>query len=185
MKKSSQKDKNTVTRRDFVGGTLIGSGAALLTASAPGVVKAQAPRAPEFPQTMAAPLNDLDESWTGPGGVGDYARSNGNTHAEVNTAHTFRNRDFDARMSSASDTGEHYDLVVVGAGFAGVAAAYTYLKEQPDARVLIFDNHGMFGGEARQNEFDVDGYKLWAPQGSTGAVWPLEDSKKIGMYSHF
>lgn len=184
MKKSSQKDKNTVTRRDFVGGTLIGSGAALLNASAPGVVNAQTPRAPEYPQTMAAPLNDLDESWTGPGGVGDYAKSNGNTHAEVNTAHTFRNRDFDAQMSSASDTGEHYDLVVVGAGFAGVAAAYTFLKEQPNARVLIFDNHSMFGGEARQNEFEVDGHTLWAPQGSTGAVWPLEESKKIGMYSH-
>ena len=41
----------------------------------------------------------------------------------------------------------------------------------------------MFGGEARQNEFEVDGYRLWGPQGSNGAVWPLDGAKKIGMYS--
>jgi len=186
MKKSSKKQDSTITRRDFVGGTLIGSGAALLTANAPGLANAQGevPLPPEFPQTMAAKLDDLDDSWTGPGGVGDYANANGNTHEVVNTAHTFRNRDFDAQIGSASDTGEHYDLVVVGAGFAGVTAAYTYLKEKPDARVLIFDIHPVFGGEARHNEFEVDGYKLWGPQGSTGAVWPLEESKNIGMYSH-
>ncbi|MBT8080306.1 MAG: NAD(P)-binding protein [Gammaproteobacteria bacterium] len=174
-----------MSRRDFVGGTLIGSGAALLTASAPALAKTRgkAPLPPAFPQTMAAPLNDLDDSWTGPGGVGDYAKANGNTHDVVNAAHTFRNRDFDERISRAADSGEHYDLAIVGAGFAGVTAAYTYLKERPDARVIIFDNHAMFGGEARHNEFEVDGYRLWGPQGSTGAVWPLEDAKKIGMYS--
>jgi len=186
MKKSSKTRSSSITRRDFVGGTLIGSGAALLAAKAPGLANAQGSNidAPHFPQTMAAPLNTLDETWTGPGGVGDYADANGNTHQVVNAAHTFRNRDFDSRIGDASDTGEHYDLVIVGAGFAGVTAAYTYLKEKPDARVLIFDNHPMFGGEARHNEFEVDGYKLWGPQGSTGAVWPLEGAKKIGMYSH-
>ncbi len=187
MKKPSDKQKPSITRRDFVGGTLIGSGAALLTAKAPGF-SAHAQEAgmlpPEFPQTMAAPLNTLDGSWTGPGGVGDYANANGNTHEIVNAAHTFRNRDFDSQIGNARDTGEHYDLVVVGAGFAGVTAAYTYLKEKPDARVLIFDNHPVFGGEARHNEFEVDGYKLWGPQGSTGAVWPIEGAKKIEMYSH-
>ena len=167
-----------ITRRDFVGGTLVGSGAALLTAKAPGLMsKAQA-------QTIDAPLTGLGKDWTGPGGVGDYASANGNTHDVVNAAHTFRNGDFAARVAGAADSGEHYDLVVVGAGFAGVTAAYTYLKDRPDAKVLIFDNHSMFGGEARHNEFEVDGYKLWGPQGSTGAVWPLEGAKKIEMYSH-
>ncbi len=186
MKKPTRKLRNSITRRDFVGGTLIGSGAALLGAKAPSLAKAQGtvPLPPEFPQTITAPLNNLDESWTGPGGVGDYANANGNTHEAVNAAHTFRNRDFDGQISGATDTGEHYDLAIVGAGFAGVTAAYTYLKEKPDARVLIFDNHPVFGGEARHNEFEVDGYRLWGPQGSTGAVWPLEDAKKIGMYSH-
>ena len=177
-----------ITRRDFVGGTLVGSGAALLSANAPGLISsaeaAETVVAPDFPQTIPSPLNDLTRAWTGPGGVGDYADSNGNTHKVVNTAHTFRNRDLDKQVGRARDTGETYDLVVVGAGFAGCTAAYTFLKEQPDAKVLIFDNHDIFGGEARHNEFEVDGYRLWGPQGSTGAVWPLDAAKKIGMYSH-
>jgi len=188
MKKSDKKKPRSITRRDFVGGTLVGSGAALLAAKAPGLISTAEALSedskPVFPQMIAAPLNDLDASWTGPGGVGDYAKSNGNTHEVVNAAHTFRNGDIDVRIGNAADTGEHYDLVVVGAGFAGCTAAYTYLKEEPDARVLIFDNHAIFGGEARHNEFEVDGYRLWGPQGSTGAVWPLESAKKIGMYSH-
>jgi spermidine dehydrogenase len=188
MKKPDRKKPRSITRRDFVGGTLVGSGAALLAAKAPGLISTAEALSedskPVFPQMIAAPLNDRDESWTGPGGVGDYANSNGNTHEVVNAAHTFRNGDIDARIENAADTGEHYDLVVVGAGFAGCTAAYTYLKEKPDARVLIFDNQAIFGGEARHNEFEVDGYRLWGPQGSTGAVWPLEGAKKIGMYSH-
>lgn len=185
-KRTKDHGPKSITRRDFAGGALLGSGAALLAAKAPGSISsAQAATNPrEFPQTMATPLTGLDDSWTGPSGVGDYAGANGNTHGVVNAAHTFRNRDFDARIERAADSGEHFDLVIVGAGFAGVTTAYTYLKERPDARVLIFDNHAMFGGEARHNEFDVDGYRLWAPQGSNGCVWPLEEAKKIEMYSH-
>lgn len=176
--------KKPISRRDFVGGTLLGSGAALLSTAAPGASSA-APKPSKFKlgNTMPLPLTGLDEKWTGPGGVGDYAKANGNTHAEVNAAHTFRNNDFADRLKSAKDSDEEYDLVVVGAGFAGCTAAYTYRKQNPDARILILDNHDMFGGEARQNEVEVDGYKLWAPQGSTGAVWPLPAAKKIGMFS--
>ena len=181
MKKISNSNSK-ITRRDFIGGTLVGSGAALLSAKAP--LTANAEENQEFPQQIPAKLNDLDKSWSGPGGVGDYASANGNTHEIVNAAHTFRNRDFDRRVLGASNTDEHYDLVCVGGGFAGMTAAYTYLKERPDAKVLVFDNHAVFGGEARHNEFEVDGYRLWGPQGSNGAVWPLEGAKKIEMYSH-
>ena len=185
MKKKFDKKVPSISRRDFVGGTLIGSGVALLSALAPrwATAKGGANLPPEFPQSIAAPLNTLDASWTGPGGVGSYAKANGNTHDVVNAAHTFRNRDFDTQLANAEATGEHFDLVIVGAGFAGISAAYTYLKSKPEARILILENHAMFGGEARQNEFEVDGYRLWGPQGSNGAVWPLDGAKKIGMYS--
>lgn len=172
-----------ITRRDFVGGTLIGSGAALLSAKSPGAMAKPGQPGFKLGNTMPLPLNDLDKTWTGYGGVGDYASANGNTHSVVNAAHTLRNGDFQSQIKGSIDTREEYDLVVVGAGFAGCTAAYTFLKEHPDARILICDNHEMFGGEARQNEFEVDGYRLWAPQGSTGAVWPLNEAKKIGMYS--
>jgi spermidine dehydrogenase len=51
-----------------------------------------------------------------------------------------------------------YDLVVVGAGLSGLAAAHFYLKESPQARILLLDNHDDFGGHAKRNEFDVGGH---------------------------
>lgn len=54
----------------------------------------------------------------------------------------------------AAETGEHYDLVVVGAGISGLAAAYFYRRDvDPGARILILDNHDDFGGHAKRNEF--------------------------------
>jgi len=50
-----------------------------------------------------------------------------------------------------------YDLVVVGAGISGLAAAHFYRKSNPDARILILDNHDDFGGHAKRNEFDFGG----------------------------
>src|SRR5262245_13999851 len=47
------------------------------------------------------------------------------------------------------DTNEPtYDLVVVGAGVSGLAAAWFYRKANPSARILLLDNHDDFGGHA-------------------------------------
>lgn len=172
-----------ITRRDFVGGTLIGTGVALLGMHAPFMVRS-ACAAPN-PQLVGAQLTGLDPEWTGPGGVGDYARSNGNTHVEVNAAHALRNGDFNRQLESASDTGEVYDLVVVGCGFAGLGAGYTFKKARPNGSALLLDNHSIFGGEARQNEFEVDGYHLWAPQGSNGCPWPKWQATAMGLNFKF
>jgi spermidine dehydrogenase len=168
------------TRRDFVGGTLLGSGAALLGMAAPAVVrKAQA-------QTVPSPMTGLGPEWTGPGGIGDYARSNGNTHEVVNAAHAgVRNQQWDAMLRAAKDTGEHPDVLIVGCGIAGLSAAWAYRKERPSASVLMLDQHPIFGGEAKQNEFMVDGHHLTAPQGATGIVVPFSKAKEAGMWSHF
>ncbi len=53
-----------------------------------------------------------------------------------------------------------YDLVVVGAGISGLAAAYLYWQSNPGAHILILDNHDDFGGHARRNEFNVAGRRL-------------------------
>jgi len=53
-----------------------------------------------------------------------------------------------------------YDLVVVGAGISGLAAAHFYRQANPDARILILDNHDDFGGHAKRNEFDFGGRTL-------------------------
>jgi spermidine dehydrogenase len=49
---------------------------------------------------------------------------------------------------------ERYDLVVVGAGISGLAAAWFYRRAAgPSARILVLDNHDDFGGHAKRNEF--------------------------------
>jgi spermidine dehydrogenase len=56
------------------------------------------------------------------------------------------------------DTGESYDLIVVGAGISGLAAAQFFrARTSPSARILLLDNHDDFGGHARRNEFRLDG----------------------------
>jgi spermidine dehydrogenase len=53
---------------------------------------------------------------------------------------------------------ESYDLIVVGGGLSGLAAAYFYRKRHGNqARILILDNHDDFGGHAKRNEFHQGG----------------------------
>ncbi len=62
------------------------------------------------------------------------------------------------RWDSGTDTGEgQFDLVVVGAGISGLAAAWFYRQEKPHARILVLDNHDDFGGHAKRNEFTHQG----------------------------
>ncbi len=62
---------------------------------------------------------------------------------------------------------ERYDLVVVGAGISGLAAAYFYRRAAGgDARILLLDNHDDFGGHAKRNELHHDGRAHLALGGS-------------------
>jgi spermidine dehydrogenase len=61
---------------------------------------------------------------------------------------------------SRAPLAERHDLVVVGAGISGLAAAYFYRQRRPNARVLILDTNDDFGGHAKRNEFVVDGQTL-------------------------
>ncbi len=61
---------------------------------------------------------------------------------------------------------EEYDLVVVGGGVSGLAAAWFYRAQKPDARILVLDNHDDFGGHAKRNEFVVDGRHIIGYGGS-------------------
>jgi spermidine dehydrogenase len=68
----------------------------------------------------------------------------------------------------AEDTGEIFDVVVIGGGLSGLAAAYYVQREtQGDTRVLIIENHDSFGGNSRRDEFLINGQTLYAPQAST------------------
>jgi len=71
-----------------------------------------------------------------------------------------RLRDGSAFDLSQAMLAEHYDLVVVGAGISGLAAAHFYQQRRPKARILILDTNDDFGGHAKRNEFDIDGHTL-------------------------
>jgi spermidine dehydrogenase len=152
-----------IHRRDFLNSTLLAAGSALLYA--------------------ASPLELLvEEDWTGYGGVGDYASSNGNTYEVMTAGHTIRDRVYE-RPTNALDTGELFDLIVVGAGISGLAAALFFQREsRRPATCLVLDNHPIFGGEAKRNEFNVDGQRLMIHQGSAACFPPLPNTFLAGFY---
>ena len=68
---------------------------------------------------------------------------------------------------------ERYDLVVVGGGISGLAAAWFYREAHgAGARILILDNHDDFGGHAKRNEFRVDDRLLIGYGGSESLQSP-------------
>ena len=74
-------------------------------------------------------------------------------------------------------TDDVYDLVVVGGGISGLAAAYFFRQRRESAgKVLIIDNHDDFGGHAKRNEFNVDGRTLIGYGGSQSIDGPARYS---------
>ena len=87
-------------------------------------------------------------------------------------------RDGKAFAIDAHKDAESYDLVVVGAGLAGLSAAWFYKRRYPDARILILDNHDDFGGHAKRNEFDVNGRLILGYGGSESMASPRTEYAK-------
>ena len=77
-------------------------------------------------------------------------------------------------ISGAAIT-ERYDLVVVGAGISGLAAAHFYRQRRPNARILILDTNDDFGGHAKRNEFVVDGHTLLGYGGTQSIDGPAHN----------
>jgi spermidine dehydrogenase len=149
-----------ITRRDFLGSTLLASGAALLGSLTPAELLAQT------------------DEFTGYGGVGEYSSSNGNTWAVLQAGHKIRAKAYDAFSKDITDTRESFDCLIVGGGISGLAAALFYQRHAgPRAKCLILENHPIFGGEAKQNEFLVDGHRLIAHQGS--AIYQLQEPQSL------
>ncbi|HUC40922.1 MAG TPA: NAD(P)-binding protein [Gemmatimonadales bacterium] len=155
-----------ISRRDFLNGTLLASAGLLIGGGRPG----QAP----------ATISPAD-AWDGYGGVGDYARAHGNMYDLMTTAHRMRDGEFERAVASATDTGEMYDLVAVGGGISGLAAA-VFFQKKGGGRCLVIDNHAIFGGEAKRNEFTVDGHSLVAHQGSAIFLVPQKGGYTDAFY---
>ena len=153
MKKSDRElgmDRD-INRRDFLNGASIAIAGAVL---APGDTGAQG--RPTAPAPAAPPFTDPSpnqERYYPPALTG----MRGSHEGSFEVAHEMR---FGATWDEAQETGEEYDLIVVGGGLSGLAAAYFYKKALPESSVLILDNHDDFGGHAKRNEFTVGGRKL-------------------------
>ena len=157
-----------ITRRDFLDGVAIAIGGTVASSLAGSTVHGETPvpgaASPE-PVSGQAPAvaASADAANYPPLRTG----MRGQEDAAVNAGHAVR----DGRaLAAATDTGEIYDLVVVGAGMAGLGAAYFYRKQIPRSTVLVIDGCDDFGGHARRNEFMVDGKRLIAG-GGTAALW--------------
>ena len=83
--------------------------------------------------------------------------------------HSMRDGAFWKGAAAPQDTGEEYDLVVVGGGISGLTAAHVFRKARPDARVLVLDNHDDFGGHAKRNEFAHNG-RTYIGYGGTQSI---------------
>jgi len=117
----------SITRRDFFGGTALAIAAGLTPA-----------------QQLAARLPPYPPALTG---------MRGQHPGSFEVAHAFAREDRRFGIDDAPSE-ETYDLVVVGGGISGLAAAWFYRRAVgTGARVLILDNHDDFGGHAKRNEF--------------------------------
>jgi len=139
-----------ITRRDFLSGVNIAVTGSLLS-----MPLAQALAASDNPEgELAAQMLSGYYPPTRDGLRGSHPGS-------FEVAHQMRDGARFDNPADSLDTGQEYDLVVVGGGISGLAAAYFFQKETgPGARILIIENHDDFGGHAKRNEFHIDGRML-------------------------
>jgi len=132
-----------ITRRDFIDGVavsaaLAASGRVLAAVDPQGSAPAPQDQPGYYPPTLTG--------------------MRGSHPGSFEAAHALRDGTYPKSGTSPIETGEEYDLIVVGGGISGLAAAYFYrARVDAGARILILDNHDDFGGHAKRNEFELGG----------------------------
>jgi|TARA_B110000902_G_scaffold266875_1_gene356615 spermidine dehydrogenase len=153
-----------ITRRDFLNGVAIGAGASLLMpgqliAQPAGSIAAKKSPGDYYPPTLTGMRGSHEGSY------------------EVAHALAWNGQ----KPSSYEDLDEHYDLIVVGAGQSGLAAAWYYRKKMGSAaKILLLDNHDDFGGHAKRNEFHQDGSMVLG-LGGAQHIEPMSSYSAVGI----
>jgi spermidine dehydrogenase len=156
-----------ITRRDFLNGVAVGASGALLGGAFGAVTLLAAGALDEFAPEKAA-------DYYPPARMG----MRGNHDGSFTLAHRLRDGEGADSFGEATKTDDLYDLVVVGGGISGLAAAYFFRKSAgKNARILILDNHDDFGGHAKRNEFSAGGRMLLSYGGTQSIENPGDYSK--------
>jgi spermidine dehydrogenase len=151
-----------ISRRDFLNGAALVVGSAAIS--------------PSVLDCLGAGEDDPEKSpnYYPPGLMG----MRGNHDGSFASAHRLRDGQKWDASGALESTSEIYDLVVVGGGISGLAAAYFFRKRAgTNARVLILDNHDDFGGHAKRNEFLAGGRTLLSYGGTQSIESPDEYSE--------
>jgi spermidine dehydrogenase len=156
MKTRADKPQTAIRRRDFLNGVAIAIGSAAL----PNAVAAALAADPSLDSEeffLARGITPADARYYPPSLTG----LRGTHVGALEVAHALRDgKRWDA-PGDARSTAEEYDLVIVGAGISGLAAAYFYRQlHGPSKSILVLDNHDDFGGHAKRNEFRAGGRTL-------------------------
>ena len=133
-----------IPRRDFLQGVSIALSWGLVARGS--ILDAQTP----YPPSLTALRGNYPEA------IAEFGRIEGGRYGSA--------------AVDGADTGEEYDLVVVGAGISGLAAAYFWRNALgPKQRILVLDNHDDFGGHAKRNEFHYNG-RTFVGYGGTQSI---------------
>ncbi len=153
--------RRTIPRRDFLNGVALAAGGVL--AGDP---------------LLAALMAEEFAPETAPGYYPPALMGmRGNHEGTFTVAHGLRDGKRWDSAGPSTKTGETYDLVVVGGGISGLAAAYFYRqKAGASARILVLDNHDDFGGHAKRNEFRAGKRMLLSYGGAQSIESPGEYS---------
>lgn len=158
-----------ITRRDFLNGIAVAiAGTAAMTMHGAAAVEGTPPAAPAATGQPAPRGEDYP-----PGRAGMRGSHPGSFEA----AHRLRDGGQFDRLAAAIT--EHYDLVVVGGGISGLAAAHFYRQRRPRARILVLESNDDFGGHAKRNEFLVDGRLLIGYGGTQSIDSPRHKYSKV------
>jgi spermidine dehydrogenase len=149
-----------IARRDFLNGVAVGLGAL-----GPGFLQGAQAAAQDSGAYYPPALTGLRGSHPG----------------SFDVAHSLRDGTFWKTAGTPTETRETYDLVIVGGGISGLAAAHFYrARSGPATRILILDNHDDFGGHAKRNEFRPQGRLLLA----NGGTWSIESPFPYSKEAH-
>jgi len=141
-----------ITRRDFINGASLAVSASMLCSP---LAAARAGASAQMAPGYYPPTRD--------GMRGSHPGS-------FELAHQVRDGKRWDDPAQSVDSGEEYDLVVVGGGISGLSAAYFFQQQMgPEARILIVDNHDDFGGHAKRNEYQYKN-RMFVDLGGTAYI---------------